>query len=151
MQLVKLSNKLKPLTLAVGLLSAATTFAYSDIDNYSGILTITSNNRTSEYIKSVDKNDGALLLKKFRFENHLINWEKRTLFLSSTKAIIENEDFQAIVAMGHSAVPYIIEEIEIKPSTLVWSLNLIYNRKITNNPNATISDACKLWVKELKK
>jgi len=151
MQLVKLSNKLRPLTLAVGLLSATTTFAYSDIDNYSGILTITSNNRTSEYIKSVDKSDGPLLFKKFRFETYLINWEKRTRFLSSTKSIIENEDFQAIVAMGHSAVPYIIEEIEIKPSTLVWSLNLIYNRKITNNPNATISDACKLWVKELKK
>ncbi len=151
MQLVKLSNKLKPLTLAVGLLSASSTFAYSDIDNFSGILTITANNRTSEYIKSVDKTDGAMLFKKFRFENHLINWEKKTLFLSSTKAIIENEDFQAIVAMGHSAVPYIIEKIENKPSTLVWALNLIYNRKITNNPNATILDACKLWVKELKK
>lgn len=151
MQLVKLSNKLKPLTLAVGFFSAATTFAYSELDNYSGILTITSNNRTSEYIKSVDKSDAILLFKKFRFQNHLINWEKKTLFLSSTKAIIENEDFQAIVAMGHSAVPYIVEEIENKPSILVWALNFIYNRKITNNPNATISDACKLWVKELKK
>ena len=151
MQLVQLSNKLRPLTLAVGLLSAASTFAYSDIDNYSGILTITSNNRTSEYIKSVDKSDGTLFFNKFRFENHLINWQKKTLFLSSTKAIVENEDFQAIVAMGQFAVPYIVEEIDNKPSTLVWALNLIYNRKITNNPTATISDACKLWVKELKK
>ena len=151
MQLVQLSNKLKPLTLAVGLLSAASTFAYSDIDNYSGILTITSNNRTSEYIKSVDKSDGGLFLNKFRFENHLINWEKKTLFLSSTKAIIENADFQAIVAMGYSAVPFIIEEIDNKPSTLVWALNLIYNRKVTDNPNITIPEACKLWVKELKK
>lgn len=99
----------------------------------------------------VDKNDSIFLLQKFRFENHLNNWEKKTLFLSSTKAIIENEDFQAIVSMGYSAVPYIIEEIENKPSNLVWALNLIYNRKITNDPNATISDACKLWVKELKK
>jgi len=151
MQLVQLSNKLKPLTLAVGLLSATSTFAYSDIDNYSGILTIASNNRTSEYIKSVDKSDNTLFFNKFRFENHLINWQKKTLFLSSTKAIVENEDFQAIIAMGQFAVPYIVEEIDNKPSTLVWALNLIYNRKITNNPTATISDACKLWVKELKK
>ena len=151
MQLAQLSNKLKPLTLAVGLLSVSTTFAYSDIDNYSGFLTTISNNRTSEYIKSVDKSEGTMLLNKFRFENHLINWVKKTLFLSSTNAIIEDEDFQAIVVMGHSSVPFIIEEIENKPSTLVWALNLIYNRKITNNPNATISDACKLWVKELKK
>lgn len=150
MQLIKLSNKLKPLTLAAGLFSAVTAFAYSDLDNYSGILTITSNN-TSEYIKSVDKNDTPFWLQKIRFENHLINWQKRTMFLSSTKAIIENEDFQSIVSMGYSVVPYIIDEIEKKPSTLVWALNLIYNHKITNNPNATITDACKLWVKQLKK
>ena len=81
----------------------------------------------------------------------MINWEKKTLFLSSTKAIIENADFQAIVAMGYSAVPFIIEEIDNKPSTLVWALNLIYNRKVTDNPNITIPEACKLWVKELKK
>ncbi|MBP1678030.1 MAG: hypothetical protein H6Q20_2589 [Bacteroidetes bacterium] len=151
MQLVQLSNKLRPITLAVGVLSTASTFAYSDIDSHSGILTITSNNRTSEYIKSVDKNDGAFFFNKYRFQSHLINWQKKTLFLSSTKAIIENADFQSIVAMGESAIPFIIEEIENKPSTLVWALNLICNRKITDNPNTTISDACKLWVRELKK
>ena len=151
MQLVQLSNKLKPITLTVGLLSATSTFAYSDIDSHSRILTITSNNRTSEYIRSVDKNDGAYFFNKDRFQSDLINWQKKTLFLSSTKAIIENADFQSIVAMGESAMPFIIEEIENKPSTLVWALNLICNRKITDNPNTTISDACKLWVKELKK
>ena len=151
MQLVQLSNKLRPLTLAAGLLSAATAFEYSDVDAFSGILTLTSNNKTSEYIKSVDKSDTNFFLQKFRFETHLINWEKKTKFLSSVKSIIENEDFQAIVSMGYSAVPYIIEEIENKPSTLVWALNLIYNRKITNNPNTTISEACKLWIQEIKK
>jgi hypothetical protein len=151
MQLVRLSGKLRPLKLATGLLTVATAFAYSDLDAYSRILTITTNNKTSEYINSVDKNDSSFFLQKFRFENHLINWKKKTLFLSSTKSIIENEDFQAIVSMGYTAVPYILEEIENKPSTLVWALNFIYNRKITSSPNATISDACKLWVKELKK
>lgn len=151
MQLVKLTNKLKPLSLAVGLMSATSSFAYSDIDDYSGIISVTTNNKTSEYLKSVDRNDIASLFQKFKFQIHLVNWEKKTIFLSSTKSIIENEDFKAIVTMGYSAVPYIIEEIENRPSTLVWALNLIYNRKITTNPNTTISDACKLWVKELKK
>jgi len=151
MQLVQLTSKLRPLTLAAGLLSATTLFAYSDVDAYSGILNITTNNKTSEYINLVDKNDRSMILHKFRFQSLLNNWEKKTLFLSSTKSIIENEDFLAIIAMGNSVVPYIIEEIEYKPSTLVWALNIIYNRKITNNPNTTISEACKLWVKELKK
>lgn len=151
MQLVKLSNKLKPLTIAAGLLSVSPSFAYSDIDAFSGILTLTSNNRTSEYIKSVDNSDRGIVLLKLRFENHLMNWRKKTLLLSSTKSIIENEDFKAIVGMGHSIVPYIVDEIENNPSTLVWALNLIFNQKITNNPNTTISEACKLWVKQLKK
>jgi hypothetical protein len=150
MQLVKLTNKLKPITIATGLFYTANVVTYSDIDAYSGILTVTTNNKTTEYIKSVDKNDNGYFMQKFKFQNHLINWEQKTLFLSSTKSIIENADFQSIVAMGYIAVPFIIEEIERKPSTLVWALNLIYNRKITNNPNATITDACKLWVKELK-
>jgi len=151
MQLVRLSNKLKPLTLAASLLSSTAIFAYSDIDSYSGILSMTNNNTTSEYMKTVDKSDSNMFIQKFRFQSHLNNWQSKTMFLSSTKAIIENEDFQAIVTMGYSAVPYILESIEAKPSTLVWALNFIYNRKINNNPNITISEACKLWVKELKK
>lgn len=150
MQLVPFSAKLKPITLAVGMFST-TQFAYSDMDAYSGILSVASNSKTAEHIKSVDKNDYIYFSQKFRFQYHLINWEKKTMFLSSTKSIIDDEDFQAIVSMGYAAVPYILEEIESKPSVLVWALNLIYNKKITNNPNATITDACKLWVKNLKK
>jgi len=150
MQLVPFSAKLKPITLAVGMFST-TQFAYSDMDAYSGILSVASNSKTAEHIKSVDKNDYIYFSQKFRFQYHLMNWEKKTTFLSSTKSIIDDEDFQAIVSMGYAAVPYILEEIESKPSVLVWALNLIYNKKITNNPNATITDACKLWVKHLKK
>ena len=150
MQLVPFSAKLKPITLAVGMLST-TQFAYSDMDAYSGILSVASNSKTAEHIKRVDKNDYTYFSQKFRFEHHLMNWEKKTMFLSSTKSIIEDEDFQAIISMGYAAVPFIIEEIENKPSVLVWALNLIYDKKITNNPNATITDACKLWVKHLKK
>ena len=114
------------------------------------ILPMTTNNKSSEYIKTVDKNDSNISLQKFRFQNHLINWQNKTMFLSSTKEIIENKDFQAIVAMGYTAVPYILESIENEPSTLVWALNFIYNRKISNNPNTTISEACKLWTKWYK-
>ena len=70
--------------------------------------------------------------------------------LSSVIDIIEQSDFKAIIAMGYSAVPFIIEEIEKEPSNLVWALNLIYNQKISKNPNITIKDACKLWIKALR-
>jgi len=149
MQLVKLSNQLKPLTIAVGMLSSSTV-AYSDVDNFSEIRSI-SNNRTLNYIHEVDLNDNHIWIHRFVFDLHLMNWKEKTMFLSSTKSIIEDEDFKAIVAMGESAVPYIINEIENTPSTLVWALNFIFNKKITNNPDTTITEACKLWVKALKK
>ena len=61
-----------------------------------------------------------------------------------------HKDFQSIVKMGDRATPLILMEIKSKPSLLVWALNLIHNKKISNNPNITIEEACKLWVKTLK-
>jgi len=153
MQLVNLSNKIKPisLSLSIGLLTSTSSFAYSDVDAFSGISSITTNNRTSEYLSTVDRNDFGYLMQKLKFQNHLVKWQNSVAFLSSTKSIIENPDFKVIISMGVTVVPFILEEIESKPSILVWALNLIYDRKITNNPNATISEACKLWVKEFKK
>ena len=150
MQLVELSNKLKPLTIAVGLMSSSAAFVYSDIDIFSGITSI-SNNQTLNYIKKVDNNENHLWTYRLIFESYLMKWKEKTMLLSSTKSIVENEDFKSIVAMGKLAVPYIIDEIENTPSTLVWALNFIFNKKITNNPNTTIKEACKLWVKELRK
>lgn len=150
MQLANLTNKLKPITLAAGILSATHSFAYSDFDEYSGVLTPASNNKTEEYMLITDKNDSGYFSQKFKFQYHLMNWEKKTIFFSSPKSIIEDADFQAIVSMGFNAVPFIIEELERKQSTLVWALNMIYKSKITSNINATVADACKLWVKHLK-
>lgn len=53
--------------------------------------------------------------------------------------------------MGKVAVPFIIEEISANPSTLVWALNFIFEKKISNNPKTTIPQACKLWVNQLTK
>lgn len=153
MQLTRLSNSLKPITLAATIISSTAAFAYSDLDSFSGILTNTTNDLTSNYIKQIDEksNEDVSLYNSFRFQNHLKKWREKTLFLSSTKSIVENTDFQAIVAMGHIAVPYIIQEIDKEPSTLVWALNFIFNRKISDSPDLTIPKACKLWVAELKK
>lgn len=73
------------------------------------------------------------------------------MFLSSAQAIITNPNFQAIVNMGKIAVPYIVDEINNNPSTLVWALNIIFDRKITDRPGTTVEEACKLWVKKLTK
>lgn len=68
----------------------------------------------------------------------------------NTYAIVNQDDFKGIVSMGYDAVPFILEVIDSKPSTLVWALNVIFNHKISDNPQTTVSKACKLWIKALK-
>lgn len=147
MQLQILNSRLRPITLAATLLSATTTFAYSDIDTHSDISATSGS--IAKYIDTVDKNDNLRLSLKFKFQFHLQNWEQKTMFVSSVHEIVEDNDFQAIVAMGLQAVPFIKEELESQPSTLVWALNYIFDQKISDKPNLTVTDACKLWIKVL--
>ena len=83
------------------------------------------------------------------FNNYLEQWQHDTRYLSSTAAITNHPAFNSIINMGGNAVPYILEEIERKPSNLVWALNAIFHKKIGNGE--TVSQACKLWIAELKK
>lgn len=146
MQLVKNKN-LIPLSISAGLLLSS--FAYSDIDQYSSITSVLSNDKVAKYVQIVDnKSDNEIIIRS-KFYNYYNSWVNQTRFLSSSKAITSQPDFLRIVNLGYEAVPFILEIISRKPSTLVWALNIIFQEKISNNPNLTISDACKLWVKRL--
>ena len=99
--------------------------------------------------KNTDKKVENQIARHVRFNKLISQWKEETMFLSSAQAIIDNPNFQAIVNMGKIAVPFIIEEIKHDPSTLVWALNIIFDRQITNSHETTIEEACKLWIKEL--
>lgn len=86
---------------------------------------------------------------KVLFTKYLEEWQHDTRYLSSVAAITSHPSFLQIINMGGNAVPYIVEEIERKPSNLVWALNAIFHKKIGNGE--TITDACRLWIAELKK
>ena len=146
MQLNKLPNQARVLTLASGLIVSAPVFAYSDIDNIDSIL---STRKNVEYVKSVSSYEEFDITQKFKFQLHLKAWESKTMFLSSVAAIVNDNDFQSIVKMGKVAVPFIKEELERKPSVLVWALNYIYGGKISQKEDLTITDACDLWIKAL--
>lgn len=149
MQLRLIGQTLKPLTIAAGL-AAVGSFAYTDIDQYSKITSVLTNHRTANYISQIDNVEDAYQRIKTRFSVLYSSWKEKTAFLSSAKSTIEQEDFQAIVAMGYDAVPFIVDAIDEEPSQLVWALNFIFDAKISNNPNTTITQACKLWVKKLR-
>ncbi len=148
MQLGLIGHTLKPLTVTAGL--AIVGPAYADLDQYSEITSVLTSHRTANYIKLIDNKEDAYQRMKIRFDILYSSWKQNTAFLSSAKAIIEQADFQAIVAMGRDAVPFIVDAIDKEPSPLVWALNFIFNAKISNNPNTTITEACRLWVKRLR-
>jgi hypothetical protein len=64
-------------------------------------------------------------------------------------AIVENENFQAIVNMKEDAVPFILEKLEEEPGFLTVALDLIYNKKVSDNP-VTFEEARQLWLEKLK-
>jgi len=149
MQLGLIGQSLKPLTIAAGLVLAGPS-AYADIDKYSEITSLLTNHRTANYINLIDNKEDAYQRTKTRFNVLYESWMEKTAFFSSAKSIINHEDFRSIVAMGYEAVPFIIDAIDENPSHLVWALNFIFNAKISNDPNTTITQACKLWVKKLR-
>ena len=65
--------------------------------------------------------------------------------------IYKSEQRNEIVYAKKEAVPYIVERIKEKPSNLMWALNLIYGKKISDKKSLTITEACKLWVEEIEK
>ena len=136
MQLKDIKQGWKPVTLAVGLMAGAPGM-YAAADQYSRIDTVLTNHATSRYISEVNDPLELMMNGKLMFDALESSWRKETMFLSSVNGIINQRDFQAIVSMGTQAVPFIGQSIEAQPSTLVWALN--------------IAEACKLWVKELKR
>lgn len=151
---IKYIGKAKPIVLTAGLIISGTTFPYLYNENESqeeNLKPQVLNIDTSKYIDDLASYTfDDSILARIRFQDYLSKWEKKTRLYSFAKQIISDANFQAIISMKETAVPFIIEDLEKKPSFLVWALNLIYNKKISNDPNITIESATKLWLRKLK-
>lgn len=144
MQLVK---GLKPIT--IGVISLTSPYLYADFNSNSRIIINDVNSETNKFVQQSDENNYYGLVVQNAFFEHLKKWKEETMGLSSINRIISNKNFQWIISNSRLVVPLIIEEIDKNPSILVWSLNIIFGHKISNDPNLTIPEACKLWVKHL--
>ncbi|MBA7579820.1 hypothetical protein ES708_21698 [subsurface metagenome] len=95
----------------------------------------------------LDEDSFEHVYMKDKFFNLTSAWESKTKLHSSISKIIEDENFKKIVEMGDKAIPLIIEEIDRKPSTLVWALNLITQSSLQSNQRLTVTEACSRWAK----
>lgn len=148
MQIKRMTTSLRPLTISGVVLGSA--LLYSDVDQFSRINTTLSDRQTADYVRLTEAESRDVVFTRSQFDALYRDWREKTRFFSSSADIIGDRSFQAIVGKGMAAVPYIAESIEKEPSTLVWALNYIYGVKISNRPNLTVREACKLWVKRIK-
>jgi len=85
------------------------------------------------------------IMYKYKFNKLLSSWKANISYSSSPETVLNNPNFKEIVKLGKIAIPLILEEIATQPSVLVWALNLITGRRISEN-NVSVSEASKLWV-----
>lgn len=148
---MNLNKSYKMVPIIIGLsgnsLSAKTEILFSESEiikaNY---LQFAKSSIISEYSFNVTSQE----FLKYRFNFHYQKWYSNTRLFSNPRMIIEDDNFKAILQMGETAVPLIIEKIEIEPSQLVWALNIITNKRISGNELLSINDSCKAWVKYSK-
>ncbi len=142
------TRRLIPLTISTGILASAFVFSYNAIE-HSQVNTMITSPPTDRFMQQTNDNYYAQLSMKSYFNKKIASWKQNTMFMSFADQIVNDSNFKEIVAMGTAVVPYILDEISKEPSPLVWSLNMIYNKTISNNQNTTIEQACKLWVKSM--
>ena len=123
------------------------TFRYNDIAKNSISI---ADKATLNHLSETQGANYSELLLKLKFKNHLLLWENNTKYLSFSDQIIEEENFVEIVRLGAAVIPLIAHELSIKPSCLVWALNIILDKKMSNDPTTTITEASHMWLRYLK-
>jgi hypothetical protein len=73
--------------------------------------------------KSIDELIDSI--NKGAFQKYYRRWRKETKCFSSTRAVLENGNYQAIIDMGWDAVPHIIDRLRKKSAYLFGALERI--------------------------
>lgn len=82
-----------------------------------------------------------------RFRVLVRQWRMATAHLSSSSMLYSNASFLEIVAMGHKAVPLIIEELERQPDLLVAALPMItHEDPVSSDERGDIYAMAVAWI-----
>ena len=79
------------------------------------------------------------------FEKYAAAWRKETRVLSSIQAKIFNPNYQKIIGMGPSVLPYVLADLRDNGGQWYWALECIAH----DNPAAgaaSITEAKQLWL-----
>jgi hypothetical protein len=60
-----------------------------------------------------------------RFERLASSWKEKVRFLSNERQMVLLPEYQRIIGMGESAVPFLLEQLERDPHWWFWALEMI--------------------------
>jgi hypothetical protein len=83
------------------------------------------------------------------FDVYYEKWVKVIKYYSGFNLYFTDRNFQAIVRMKERATPFILEKVKEKPTFLVYALEEIYHKKLTQNCRS-LEEAGTIWIKELE-
>lgn len=98
----------------------------------------------SKHYKDTNENSQDIYMKRKLIELRILIEEENS-FNSSITQILDNKNFKAIVEFGPEIIPMILDELKFNSNYLVWAMNLITGRKISDK-KISLSEAAKLWV-----
>ncbi len=96
-----------------------------------------------DLVRHTDSAEATLL--KF---NRLVNqWRAETRHMSSVEDICTHRAYQDIINMGDVIVPYILRELEKRPSHWFWALTAITGATpIPRTFQGTFNEAVQIWL-----
>jgi hypothetical protein len=91
-------------------------------------------------------------INKRAFQKYYRRWRRETKCFSSTRAVLENSNYQAIIDMGWDAVPHIIDQLRKKPACLFEALARITGEcPVKPEHTGHVSKMSSDWVKWYEK
>ncbi len=83
-----------------------------------------------------------------RFRRLEAVWEAETAYLSSHTEIVAHPAFQEIVRLGNEVVPFLLRDLERRPSLLVWALPRITGANpVPTSDSGKLAKMSEAWVR----
>ena len=105
---------------------------------------------TFAYIDSCEVDESILRVAELRsnFDYNYRYWLDQTGHLSANN--YDNSYFRALVDLGTTIVPFILEKIEKEPNPVVHALDLIYPGVVEYGGYNSLENVCALWTEIFK-
>lgn len=81
------------------------------------------------------------------FQSLVHEWNSATMFKSNPVEIVGHPAFRRIVGMGKDAIPFILRDLKIKPSFLVYALDEITGESpLSPTGKRKVTEMTKAWI-----